>query len=410
MTSSRLPARSRRMRAAGVRHGIRQTSAFPTDRRSWAWLLDETAEAPAPLPATRDEALGLPAFGRGVELLSSAVAGVPLDDYSIDPTTGITRRVDEAMQPSVLRDPDPTSTAWHWRYGCAKDLIEAGNHLSLLGDLDWRTNRAGWLIPLPIADVGLLTDPSRPGWWAWTVAGVVLDRSEVLHISAGNRSGEILGQGIIAQYAEQLGGQREAEQWAGRYVSGGGLPPAIIQAAGDPGQDKALDFKRRWRSMMDTGEAVMLPSSVTVTPLQSDAERQQLVQARTWNAQLAAMVLGIPATYLGLPGPTMTYTNVESVDVGFIRDAVTRWTDPMTATLSKEMLAAGHEVKPRWAARSRTDTATQADFVVALVQAGIWTVDEGRHAMGMPPMPTADGTAAEEPNTDVPAIAGKEAA
>jgi phage portal protein BeeE len=343
-----------------------------------------------------------------VELLASTVAGVPIDAHLIDPITGVTDRVEEGMQPSILRDPDPTSTPWHWRYACVKDLIEAGNFLGLLGDPDWRTDRPGWVIPLPVAECGLLTDPARPGWWAFTIAGIVLDPSEVLHISAGNRSGEILGQGIIAQYAEQLGGQREAEQWAGRYVAGGGLPPAIIQATGDPTQERAAEFKAKWRKMMDTGEAVLLPANVTVTPLQSDAERQQLVEARKWNAQLAAMVLGIPSTYLGLEGPTMTYTNVESIDVGFIRDAVTRWSDPITATLSARMLPAGWEAKPRWAARARTDTETQARFIVALVQAGVWTVDEGRRAMGMPPMPDGDNDPAGKP-APVPAIAGKEA-
>ena len=47
-------------------------------------------------------------------------------------------------------------------------------------------------------DPARLTDPADPGWWAFTYAGVMLDPSEVLHISAGNRSGEILGQGVIA--------------------------------------------------------------------------------------------------------------------------------------------------------------------------------------------------------------------
>ena len=55
--------------------------------------------------------------------------------------------------------------------------------------------------------------------------------------------------------------------------------------------------------MTTTGEAIIIPATATVTPLQSDAQAQQLVEARTWNAQLQAMMLGIPSHMLGLPGP-----------------------------------------------------------------------------------------------------------
>ena len=48
-------------------------SALPSSRSAWAFLTGETI-ATAQRPATRDEALSLPAFGRGVELIASAVA------------------------------------------------------------------------------------------------------------------------------------------------------------------------------------------------------------------------------------------------------------------------------------------------------------------------------------------------
>jgi HK97 family phage portal protein len=363
------------------------------DRRAWSWLLaDPTADVPVPLPATRDEALSIPAFGRGVELLASTVAGVPIDAFRFDPDRGVDMRL--ADQPTILTDPDPMVTAWHWRYAAAKDLVEAGNHVALLGDVDWRTGRPGWLVPLPVAEVGLLEDANQPGWYAFAVAGVMLDPSEVLHISAGNRSGEILGQGVIAQYGEQLGGQLAAEQWASRYVAAGGLPPAIIQHPSvTPGdQAKADDLKTRWRTLVRTGEAMVLPAGAVVTPLQSDAERQQLVQARTWNSQLAGMVLGIPPHMLGLPGPNMTYQNVQSADVAFIRDVVTRWSDPINMSLTKWLLPAGTEARARWAARARTDMETQAKVAAALVAAGIWTVDEARQSIGYEPMDGATDT------------------
>lgn len=377
---------------------------MPTDRRAWqAFLLDPAADVAPPRPASRDEALSIPAFGSGVDILASTIAGVPLDAYKVDPGQR-GGHVLLADQPNVLTDPDPLSEAWQWRYSVGKDLVEAGNHVSLLEQgTDWRTNRPGWLVPLPVADVGLVTDAARPGWHAFTIAGVLLDPSEVLHISAGNRSGEILGQGVIAQYAAQLGGQVAAEEWAGRYVSAGGIPPAIIQHPSiQPGeQEKANTFKAAWRTLVRSGEAAVLPAGAVVTPLQSDADKQQLVQARTWNAQLSAMILRIPPHMLGLPGPSMTYQNVQSADVAFIRDVATRWSDPMTYALSKWLMPAGVEVLPRWAARARTDLATQVATLAQAVAGGILTADEARQELGYPPMPAPTPPPADDASNPV---------
>jgi HK97 family phage portal protein len=352
--------------------------------RSQILYLTDPVPPSGPLPASRDEALGLPTFGSGVDLLASTVADVPIDAFRWDAARGVDVRL--ADQPTILTDPDPRTTAWGWRYACTKDLIEAGNHVALLGDDDWRTGRPGWLIPLPVADVGLLTDPADPGWYMFTVAGVTIDPADVLHISAGNRSGEILGQGVISQYAQALGQQVAAEEWSARYLDGGGLPPAVIQVGGTPTQAQADDFKSRWNALTTKGEAIILPSGATVTPLQSDAQAQQLVEARTFGAEAQARILRIPPHMLGLNGPTMTYQNVQSAEVAYTRDVVTRWSNPINYALTKWLLPAGTEARSRWSARGRTDRATQATTEATLVQAGIQTVDEARQNLGMEPM------------------------
>lgn len=348
-----------------------------------AWLLGETPP-PAPRPATRDEALSLPAFGRGVELIASCVAGVAIRAHRFAPKLGIWAEL--ADQPQILTEPDPQTTPWHWRFGVVKDMVEAGNHISLLGDLDYRTGRPGWLVPLPVEHLGLIEDPGRPGWWAFVYGSVLLDPSEVLHISAGNRSGEILGQGVIGQYRHQLGQQLTAEEWAGRYLHGGGLPPAIIQFRGEPPADRKRDFKDNWRRMTDTGEAMLLPADAVVTPLQSDAQRQQLVEARNWNSHLSAMVLGIPAHMLNIDGPTMTYQNAEGIDIAWVRDTVDRWAQPMLGALTKWLLPNGVEARCAWGQRARTDLKTQAEVAKLLVDAGILTKDEGRQMIGYGPL------------------------
>ena len=349
----------------------------------WAWLTGD-AYPDAPYPAGEREAMGLPPFGRGVALLCTAIAGTDWKAMKWDPAAGVAVRLNDA--PQVLTDPDPQVTPWHYRWSTAEDLILYGNHFALYGDMDFRTLRPGWLVPVAADDVWLLIDPES-GRWSWTMGGEMVDADSMLHISAGNRSGEVLGRGVLSQYGEWLGGAVAAERHTGAYFAGGALPPAVLQSPTVLTQPQAEELKTKWRQMTTTREPVVLPSGYVLTPVVSDAEKAQLVESRQWNAAAVAMLLGIPSHKLGLAGPSMTYQNIESADIDFVRDSVDRYAGPIVAAFSKWLMPRGTNVVWDYAGRMRADASTTAAVVGSLVASGLLTVDEGRAMIGRPPLP-----------------------
>ena len=378
--------RNARRKLAGLntRVGGRTTGVW--NRRDWTFLIG--GDYPAqPGPATEAGAMGLPPFGRGVALLANAVAGTEWQARRWDPDAGVAIRL--ADQPSVLTDPDPQTTPWHYRWSATEDLILYGNHFALYGDLDFRTLRPGWLVPVPADDVWVIIDPETQAY-AFTIGGALLDSDQLLHVSAGNRSGEVLGRGCLRQYAEWLGGAIAAEEHAGTYFAGGALPPAVLQSPTILTNDQAKELKAKWREMTNTREPVVLPNGYVLTPIVNDADKAQLVQSRQWNAQAVAMMLGIPAYKLGLPGTSMTYQNVESADIDFVRDSVDRYAEPLSAAFSKWLMPRGTEVAWNYAGRMRADAKTTADVVTTLLAANVITADEARSMIGRPPMEQAD--------------------
>lgn len=379
-------ASARRLSSArGVNPTRRPSRGTMTAPRSdWAWLTGEPYPD-GPYPATESEAMGLPPFGRGVALLANAVAGTAWRAVRWDPDVSVS--VPIADQPSVLRDPDPSTTPWHYRWAAIEDLILYGNHLALLGDLDYRTLRPGWVVPLPADDVWIMTDPDRPGWFGWTVAGTELTADQVLHVSAGNRSGEVLGRGILSQYRVWLGGSIAAETHAGAYFAGGALPPAVLQSPTVLTQTQADELKAKWREMTSTREPVVLPSGYVLTPVVSNAEQAQLVESRQWNAAAVAMMLGIPGYKLGLAGPSMTYQNIESADIEFVRDSVDRYGHPLSESFTKWLMPGGTSVAWDYAGRMRADQKTTAEVLTTYTGADVLTVDEARAMIGRAPLP-----------------------
>lgn len=370
-------------------------------RGDFAWLMGDWEPPAQPWPASEHEALALPPFGRGIALLANAAASTDWHAERFDPDLGVAVRIPD--QPLVVRDPDPTTTPWNYRWSTVEDLVLFGNHFALYGDPDARTSfRPGFLVPIAADQVWIMTDPARPGWWVWTIGGEWFDPDEIFHVSAGNRSGEVLGRGVLSQYCESLGGYVAAEDHAAKYFAGGALPPAVLQSPTAITQEQATELKTKWRDMTSSHEPVVLPMGYILTPVVSNAEQAQLVESRKWNAELVAMMLGIPPWKLGLEGPSMTYQNVETADIDFIRDSADRYARPIVAAFTKWLMPAGTSVVFDYAQRMRADQSTTASVLSTYVAADILDVDEARAAIGRPPK----ATTLEENSTpaDVPEL------
>lgn len=391
--------RTRYQRLARFAGGAGASGLMPPN--PWAWLTGD--ELPAtPRPATEWSALGYPPFGRGVALLASAVATTRWIAERWDASVGV--EVPLADQPAVLTDPYPDSTPWGYKWAVIEDGILYGNHFALYGDMDFRTRRPGWLIPLRADEVWVLEDPDTLNW-NWVVGGEEIARGDMLHIPFGNRSGFILGRGVLEQYSEWLGGALEAENYAGMYFAGGTLPPAVLQSPNVLTDTQAKDLKDKWREMTNTREPVVMPTGYTLTPVVSNAEQAQLVESRRWTAEMVGMMLGIPAWKLSLPGPTMTYQNVETADIDYVRDGVDRYSAPVQAAFSKYLMPAGTSVRFDWTSRQRADATTTATTLTQYVSAGILTKDEARAVLGRPPLPDEPEPDPVEDNTpDTPEL------
>lgn len=358
--------------------GLTAAGSGWSDPRWWSDNPDDW-----PLRPTEVEALGLPPFGRGIELISSTIAGVDLIAYRYDKVDAIDVRLDP--QPELLRDPDPISTPWNWKYALVNDMILYGNHFAFLGP----PNADGWprwLEPIDVTAVDVAVNET--GIW-WRVNGEIYPYGDLFHINAGNRSGYLLGRGLLLQYADALGGVLETDRHASRYFRRSGLPTAVIKVTdSDLTQPQADQIKAKYVSAFSgrSKEPMIIPGHYEFTPVVSDAEKQQLVEARTWDATIVAMILGIPAAKLGLQGTSMTYSNIEMEDIAFVRDTVNRWGQPLENAVTKWLLPAGQKAKLDWLGRLRTDSKTRAEVIKIERDAGVLEINEARRMLQRPPI------------------------
>jgi len=346
------------------------------------------------------QARGVPALTAGMRLISGIVMQLPLrqkrGDVILDPPAAVIRN------PA----PGPNRTVADYVDEYVSDVLMYGNHVSLLGPPD-STGWPAFLVPVDVTQVSVARDPVT---WApiYALEGLeeFIPADRVFHVGIDKRSGELRGRGLLPTMAGAIGAALAADAYAGRYFTESAVPSGVItDTRPNLTQAQADELKAKWLAAVSgTRAPVVIPGSTTFTPLATDADKAQLVQARQWDAQTVAMALGIPPFLLGIETQRHTYTNAETEFGRFVATTIMRLLVPLEQQLTAQCLPAGNTAEFWTGALLRADTATRAQAAAGLYGAEIITLEEARELAGFP---REGGPETTEPQ---PAPAGSSAA
>jgi HK97 family phage portal protein len=333
---------------------------------------------------TEDSVRGLPPLAAGIRHIQSAIMQMPLGSYRED-EQGVVTEVKPV--PLVLRypTPGPGRVVADFITEYVNDSVLYGNYVAQLGPND-STGYPMTLLPWPVDEVELKAEAS--GRLTYKFNNELFDESEVFHVAHDCRTGELAGAGILRRFRDTLGATVGAEKHTSNYFGSGAVPPGVIyDSRPDLTQEQADLLKVKWRGMATLGEPVVLPEPTTkFVPLVTDADKAQLVEARQWNASLVAMMLPIHPSLLGLEGPSMTYSNMESESLRFIKTTVMRLLVPLEQQFSRQCIPSTQRVMFDPTALLRPDSKTRFETYKLGLDGGWLTVDEVREREGLPPM------------------------
>jgi len=342
-------------------------------------------------------ARGVPALTAGMRLVSGIAMQLPLRQ----------KRGDEIVDPpaAVINAPTPGAnrTMADFLDEYISDVLLYGNYAALIGPLD----STGWpsmLIPLDITQVSVARDETT---WApvYAIEGSedIIPADRMFHVAIDKRSGELSGRGILPVLSGPVAAALAADAYAGQYFTQSAVPSGVItDTRPNLTQDQANDLKTKWmQAVSGTRSPVVIPSSTTFTPLATDADKAQLVQARQWDAQMVAMILGIPPFLLGIESQRHTYSNAENEFGRFVATTMMRLLRPLELQLTAQCLPRGNSAEFFTGALLRADTMTRATAATTLYGAEIITLEEARTLAGFP---AAGGPEESTPQPAVPAI------
>jgi HK97 family phage portal protein len=273
----------------------------------------QRASAGQLLPSIR-EALGIPAVNRAVTMLSTIAATLDLDAFRagelIDPDPQLVQRPCKAMTPGrFTRD-----SVFY--------MATRGETIWLVTDRYAEDGSPASLYPVVPEAMQSDFDGISHVWKRTTTDGkqIPYDPRDVIHITLLTPD-PITGRGLgpMQLCGAALNVAIEADRWAARYFSGGGMPSVFLSATGILAGDEPQKIKDQW--LHDPPNMPKVASNITPTVLNSNPEQAQLVGSRAHSRGDVALMFGISGRLLEAPvaGTALSYTNVGDLATELVR-------------------------------------------------------------------------------------------
>jgi HK97 family phage portal protein len=274
-------------------------SSTPIPRPSqWGSTLSYAGER-----VTFDGAVGLPAFMRGVRLISETAAGLPLLLYR---GYGEDRKPQpKAEQLTVLRRPNPdTSSSFAvWQYIFAS-LISGNAYL-------WKLKTRGklkYLYPVNPAFVTPKYDGDRPQFELrdrqYGPVIKTVGKNEIIHIPGILLGDPYIGVSVVEAHRNALGTEIGRSRFEGRYLANDVSPGIVLKHASATTTAEQRDeirgsFENRHRGQ--PGRPAVMWGGWELEQLPVNLQDAQFIESKQYSVQDIGRMLGIPSGFLNDP-------------------------------------------------------------------------------------------------------------
>jgi HK97 family phage portal protein len=327
-------------------------------------------------PPSLREALSVPAVFRAVTLISNTVGMLLMEAFRDG------RKLPD--QPTLVTRPGIDGTPRDFWRDSAWGLATRGEFLWRIVDRNLDDGRARKLMILPPGEVTVKWDERVPFQRQYKWRDMDLDPADVVHGFFARDPWGLRGFGPLQLCGAALSAAVEAEEWAARFFSEGGVPLIVLLAQGRVTSAEAKRILDQWHKRGDyapveghderTGNTARVADmGLKPEPFQINPEQGQLVQSRLHSVGSAATMFGINGHLLNYAqsGSSLTYQNVGEVFVDFVRTSLSPgYMVPIEDAIS-ELLPRGQSARFNADELYRADIKTQAEVYSTLVQAGM---------------------------------------
>jgi HK97 family phage portal protein len=323
-----------------------------------------------------DTAMRSAAVWSCVRLLSDVVSELPVHVYDSDK-----REVDP---PRALVTPAAGTDLQDWLWQHMVSFLLRGNVMGIIADRVTVTRPS----QIELVNPDRVTAQATPDETIWRLDGREIDRADLWHRRAYPLPGEALGLSPIAYFANTIGLGLAAEQYGAKFFRDSAIPTGILTSDEPLTMEQAEVALALWEvANRDRRKTAVLGAGLRFQAVSIAPEESQFIETLRLNVQQIARIFGVPPELIGADsGNAMTYANIESRDLSFLKYSLQPWLGRLERAMNT-LVPRGQYTKFNVNALLRTDTLSRYQAHQIGLQAGFLTVPEVRELEDRPPLP-----------------------
>lgn len=356
---------------------------------------------------TVEKSLRLVPVFSAVNLLASAVGTLPLRVYKSLPDGGKELAPQHRASRLLTVQPNPLTSADEFFESITAGVLLWGNAF-ILKEFDETNQNLKYLWPISPSRVRVGREP-QTGFPQYFVDGRGPYTSDtIIHIRGLSFDG-LVGLSPIQQARQTLGIHSALEQYSGSFWANSARPSGVLKHPNRLTAEAAERLRAQWTSSHKTTDArvAILEEGMTFEAMSLPAEDAQLIETLHLGDIRIAQLFRVPPRMLmtGVGDSSLHYSSAEWEAIDFVKWSLRRWLVRIENALLRDpdvfkSNGLGAMYFPRFDTKeiTRGDRSGQAATDIALLQAGVLSVDEVRANLDMNPAgdPTVESIAGSE--------------
>lgn len=364
----------------------------------WKWLTEANKQKSG-VSVTQETGLGLPSVLAAVNTYANEMASMPLRVFeTIDNDKQIT--TDHIIHELLNVRPNNYMTpfnyhqmmeGWKWQWGYALAFIKRNEFSGIPTDLIP-------IHPSKLEDIKLFNEQLY-----FKIAGVdaMIPWSDMIHLKDLDlEEDSFVGKSRIMRCAEAVGKGIALDKFAASYFGNGANVGLVIRDSvpGRLSEERRLvlqaSLATKHKGPDNSHNHIVLPDGFELMngPTMSN-EQSQFIESSKMSVIQVAQIFNLPPNILRSQG-NLTYNNAEQELIHYINNSIRpvakqneqEYTLKLRSTLEPHIKA-----KYLLESRLRGDTATQTEHIKAMVDRGIYDIDESRGFLGLNSLPNELG-------------------
>ena len=222
----------------------------------------------------------------------------------------------------------------------------------------------------------------------------IIKDEDMIHVINKSNNG-LIGVSVIEDAVNTLNLAIYSEASAKGFFSAGANMAGILSTEGKLTADKAASIKNSWAAAFDVttgtpGGIAVMEGGLTFTPVNINPKDAQMLETRQFNVIEICRFFGVSPSKV-FDDKNLTYSNVESFQLGFISDTVAPLNAKIEGEFNRKLLRPSKRELTKLNLNIKSlisyNLDAKANYISKMFQSGGFTVNEVRAEIGNPSLP-----------------------